>query len=230
MRTLVLWDIDHTLINGGGVSTEIYASVFEHLTGRPAEMVAPMAGRTDRAITTDTLRHHGIEPTPELMATFTATLAGSFTPHQFQTRGHALPGARAALEALAARTDVIQSVLTGNMRPIAECKLSAFALDALVDFEVGAYGMDAVDRPPLVPLAQQRAARKYGGTFGPSNTVLIGDTPHDVRAGHEGGSRVVAVATGATTAANLRLSGAEHVLTDLTDTPAVVQAIVTATR
>lgn len=226
----MLWDIDHTLINAGGLSGEIYAMVFSRLVGHPPEKIAPMAGRTDRAITTDTLRHHGIDPTPELMASFTASLAESFTARQdeFADRGHVLPGAHAALKALAARPDVIQSALTGNMKQIAVCKLTAFALIDFFDLEAGAYGMDGIERPPLVKLAQQRAARKYGEEFSASNTVLIGDTPHDVRAGHEGGAHVVAVATGATSAPALRLSGAEVVLTDLTDTPRVIQAILQA--
>ena len=33
---LVLWDIDHTLIENHGVNKEIYALAFELLTGRPA--------------------------------------------------------------------------------------------------------------------------------------------------------------------------------------------------
>ncbi|WP_067451660.1 HAD family hydrolase [Actinomadura macra] len=227
MRTLVLWDIDHTLINAGGVSAEIYAAVFTRLIGHPPTHVAPMAGRTDLAITADTLRHHGVEPTSEIMESFTSALADAFTARQAEitTRGRVLPGARAVLEALADRPDVVQSVLTGNMRPIAECKLTALGLADLMDLEVGAYGLDGIERPPLVKLAQQRAAGKYGGEFDTAATVLIGDTPHDVRAGHEGGARVVAVATGASTAADLRLSGAEVVLPDLTDTPQTLNAL-----
>ncbi|WP_203596854.1 HAD hydrolase-like protein [Actinomadura bangladeshensis] len=227
MRTLVLWDVDHTLINAGGVSAGIYASVFERLIGSPPEKVAAMAGRTDLDITTETLRHHGIDPTPALLASFTTALAETFATrsHEIAARGHVLPGAHAALKALAARPDAIQSALTGNMEPIARVKLTAFGLTDLFDLDVGAYGMDGVERPPLVRLAQQRASGKYGDAFTASNTVLIGDTPHDVRAGHEGGARVVAVATGATTAAALRLSGADLVLNDLTDTARVIQAI-----
>ncbi|GAA1884313.1 haloacid dehalogenase-like hydrolase [Actinomadura bangladeshensis] len=227
VRTLVLWDVDHTLIEAGGVSAGIYASVFERLIGDPPEKVAAMAGRTDLAITTETLRHHGIDPTPALLASFTTALAETFATcsHEIAARGRVLPGAHAALKALAARPDVVQSALTGNMEQIARVKLTAFGLTDLFDLDVGAYGMDGVERPPLVRLAQQRASGKYGNAFTASNTVLIGDTPHDVRAGHEGGARVVAVATGATSAAALRLSGADLVLNDLTDTPNVLQAI-----
>jgi phosphoglycolate phosphatase-like HAD superfamily hydrolase len=230
VRTLVLWDIDHTIINSGGLGREIYGTVFHRLFGRPLTKVADLAGRTDLAITSDTLRHNGVEPTPDLLASFTAALAEAFTARQDELtdRGHVLPGARAALKALSARSDVIQSALTGNMREIAVAKLTAFALIDYFDLDSGAYGTDNIERPPLVKLAQQRAAHAYGEEFTPSNTVLIGDTPHDVRAGHEGGAHVVAVATGATSAPELRLSGAEVVLPDLTDTPATVKAILRA--
>ncbi|GLX02191.1 hypothetical protein Misp02_62770 [Microtetraspora sp. NBRC 16547] len=79
------------------------------------------------------------------------------------------------LSALAGRPDVVQSVLTGNMEPIAIGKLTAFGLDRFVDFEAGAYGMDHEERPRLVRLAQQRASAKYGYAFTAENTVLIGD-------------------------------------------------------
>src|SRR5690606_36637450 len=135
--------------------------------------------------------------------------------HEFTARGRELPGGRAALAALAGRPDVIQSVLTGNMKPIAICKLTAFGLHGFIDFEVGAYGLDGLARPPRVRFARERARAKYGETFDEPRTVLIGGTPRDVRAGHEGGARVVAVATGRSDAAALRAAGAELVLPDL---------------
>ncbi|WP_433463211.1 HAD family hydrolase [Spirillospora sp. CA-128828] len=232
MRTLVLWDIDHTLISIGSLSGEIYAEVFHHVTGRPLEKLADMTGRTDRAITAETLRLHGIDPTDQLTRAFAESLASAFAARQddIRTRGRELPGARAALETLGRRADVIQSVLTGNMRPIAACKLAAFGLDGFVDMEVGAYGLDDTERPPLVKLARARAGQQYGQTFDSSTTVLVGDTPNDVSAGHQGGARVVAVASGASTATHLRAAGAELVLDSLTDTGAVVRAVLDVTR
>jgi phosphoglycolate phosphatase-like HAD superfamily hydrolase len=223
----VLWDIDHTLISAGGLSREIYAAVFQEVTGRPLEAAAEMAGRTDRAITADTLRLNGVEPTGGLVTTFTALLAEAFSTrrHELAARGQVLPGATAALRALAERPDVIQSVLTGNMEPIARYKLVAFGLDGFMDFQVGAYGMDGTERPPLVRLARKRAEQKFGQVFDAATTVLIGDTPYDVRAGHEGGARVVAVATGSTAASALRAAGAEVVIPDLTDTESVLRAV-----
>lgn len=229
MRTLVLWDIDHTLLAVGPLTRTIYESAFTTVTGRTlaAHGLPSFAGRTDRAIITETLLMHGIETSEPLLQRLCHEFATGFGSRisEIREHGRVLPGAREALKALANRTDVVQSVLTGNMRPIAISKLAAFSLDEYVDFEVGAYGLDHGERPPLVRLAQLRAAEKYGERFDEHSTVLVGDTPHDVRAGHHGGARVVAVATGASDEAALRQVGAELVLTDLSDTPTVIASI-----
>jgi phosphoglycolate phosphatase len=54
---------------------------------------------------------------------------------------------------------------------------------------------------------------------------MIGDTPNDVAAAQAGGARIIAVATGKDSAANLSAAGADTVLPDLTDTSAVIAAI-----
>ncbi|MDL4774790.1 MULTISPECIES: HAD hydrolase-like protein [Thermomonosporaceae] len=227
MRTLVLWDIDHTLIKVTGFSRVMYAEAFLQVTGRPLEQLAPMAGRTERAISSETLLLHGITPTDPLVESLTTALASAFTArrHEIDAHGHALPGAHAALDALAVRDEAVQSVLTGNVRTVAVHKLAAFGLDHLVDFEVGAYGTDHIDRPPLVRLAQRRAHRKYAHPFDAATTVLVGDTPHDVAAGRQGGARVIAVATGFSDEDTLRAAGADLVLPDLSDTATLVKAI-----
>ncbi|MFA1538051.1 HAD family hydrolase [Actinomadura monticuli] len=226
--TLVLWDIDHTLISIGGLSGEIYRRTFEQVTGRSIRELADMTGATDLAIITATLQLHEIEPTRELVTEFARQLGGAFDACRAEVavRGHVLPGARAALDALAAHETVLQSVLTGNAAPIARCKLAAFHLERFFDLEVGAYGMDDTTRPPMVRLARRRLQQLRGITTDAAHTVLIGDTPKDVEAGHEGGARVVAVATGSSTVADLRAAGAELVLDDLADTNAVVRAVI----
>jgi len=98
-------------------------------------------------------------------------------------RGRALPGAEAALAALAADAGVVQSLLTGNVQPNALVKLAAFGLDGYLDFEVGGFGSDHRHRPSLVGVARAKAERKYGVAFDGTATVLVGDTPLDVAAG-----------------------------------------------
>jgi phosphoglycolate phosphatase-like HAD superfamily hydrolase len=223
----VLWDIDHTLIDVAGLSREIYGAVFRDVTGRPVTRFPDMSGRTDRSIITALLDLNGVPATGDLVDTFAEALAKTYEDRrdELTVRGRELPGGRAALAALAGRPDVAQSVLTGNMKPIAICKLTAFGLHEYVDFDIGAYGLDGLERPSLVRFARERARAKYGRAFGAHDTVLIGDTPRDVQAGHEGGARVVAVATGRSDAAALRAAGAEIVLPDLADTAAVIRSI-----
>lgn len=68
---------------------------------------------------------------------------------EMEANGRALPGATAAVDALAEVTSVVQSVVTGNLRQIAELKLSLFGLDRHIDFGVGGYGSDDSDRATL---------------------------------------------------------------------------------
>jgi phosphoglycolate phosphatase-like HAD superfamily hydrolase len=224
---LLLWDIDHTLIENHGVNKEIYALAFELLTGRPAEHPARTDGRTEPEIMRNMLTAHGIEPTPDYLArvpevleSATASKAGTL-----RERGHELPGARAGLAAFQSMPGIVQSVLTGNIRPDAITKLSVFGLDGYLDFEAGGYGSDDEVRANLVGVAQERASAKYGARFDKGNTVLIGDTPRDVQAGRNGGAHVIAIASGSDSMEALLAEGADIVLPDLRDTRAVMEAV-----
>jgi phosphoglycolate phosphatase-like HAD superfamily hydrolase len=228
VRTLlVLWDVDHTLIENHGVNKETYAEAFRLLTGHHTEHPAQTDGRTEPEIMRNMLLRHGIEPTDDHAARVPVVLeaATSSKAASLRERGHELAGARDALAALQEIPGVIQSVLSGNIRPNAFTKLSVFGLDPYLDFEVGGYGSDDDVRENLVGVARERAAAKYGVTFDKRTTVLIGDTPRDVQAGRNGGAYVVAVASGSDSVEALVSEGADVVLPDLRDTRAVVEAV-----
>jgi phosphoglycolate phosphatase-like HAD superfamily hydrolase len=224
---LVLWDVDHTLVECTGVIAQVYPEAFRRVFGRDLERVPYMAGQTELSIQRDLFDSHGLAMTPELIATFNAELVSVFgsLAGTLPKTGRALPGAERALAALADTPNVVQSVLTGNVPELALGKLAAFGLDRYLDLTVGAYGSERLVRAELVPLARQRAAARHGIAFDPETTVLVGDTPFDVAAGRDGGAVVVAVATGRSSAAELREAGAQVVLADLSDTPAVLAAI-----
>jgi len=117
---------------------------------------------------------------------------------ELPAHGYALPGVVDALEVLAVQPAVVQSVLTGNFASNARSKLAAFGLDARVGLDVGGFGSDHIVRSRLVDSARVKVRRKYGRGFDASSTILIGDTSLDVRAAHDGGAKIVAVATGRT--------------------------------
>jgi phosphoglycolate phosphatase len=225
MDLLVLWDVDGTLLNAGGVGSDMYGAVFTQLFGRTLEAHAPMAGRTDRAIILQTLEMAGVPDPRQFVDPFIAGLTAQAPAalEAVSVRGRALPGAAAALTALASAR-VQQSVLTGNIRPMAEVKLAAVGLSDPLDLRIGAYGDDHEIRAELVHIARRRAAAA-GGDFAGSATVLIGDTPLDIEAALSAGARAVGVATGSYPAADLLAAGAHTVLPDLTDTRLVLTAL-----
>ena len=228
VRTLlVLWDIDHTLTENHGVNKETYAFAFKLLTGRRAEHPAQTDGRTEPEIMLNMLLAHGIKPTPAYFERVPEVLEAATVAKaaDLRERGHELPGARDVLATLQATPGIIQSVLSGNIEPNAVTKLSVFNLDSYIDFEVGGYGSDDPARDKLVAFARDRASAKYGVQLDKTNTVLIGDTLRDVRAGRNGGAHVIGIATGSDGMDALRSEGAEIVFPDLRDTRLVVEAI-----
>jgi phosphoglycolate phosphatase len=227
---LVLWDVDHTLIDAGGGSQQLYGVVFAELFGRELPAVAPMAGRTDRAIIAETLTQAGIAGPDQHVAAFLAGLRAQAAQlgELVRLRGRVLPGVVEAIAALAdgqAPGQVVQSVLTGNTRALAEAKLGALGLAPLLDMAVGAYGDSHAVRAELVHLARRAAGQAYHCDFGGAATVLIGDTPLDVAAALATGARAVAVASGSFTADELAAAGADAVLPSLSVTADVLAAV-----
>jgi phosphoglycolate phosphatase-like HAD superfamily hydrolase len=214
--TLILWDVDRTLVTiGTGLSRETWSLAFSRVTGHTPTVFPDMSGRTDRAIVAEVLRLNGIARTDPLVAALYAALGDTAAEYADRMReaGTVLPGARETVAALAAR-GTVQTLVTGNLRPIARTKLAACDLTAHLDLAVGGYGDDSADRADLVRLARERAASAYGASFTGPRTVVIGDTPHDIRGAHDAGALAIAVTTGRFTAADL--AAADLVLPDLT--------------
>jgi phosphoglycolate phosphatase len=231
---LVLWDVDYTLIAVDGAGPQLYRLALAELYGLelPARLQS-MAGRTDSAIALEVLRLAGL-PDPETeVSRFQAVLASRAPEvHDIvRERGRILPGAAQALAALAALArdgdgPVIQSLLTGNIPALARVKLAALGLTSHLDLTIGAYGDLSSIRADLVPVARRNASVRYGGDFAGRGTVLVGDTPSDIEAAAAHGARAVGVATGRFTERQLAGAGADAVLPDLTDTGAVIKAII----
>lgn len=238
MDRLVLWNIDLTLLDVGRISRDAYADAFRRVTGRSLAALPQLAGRSDTEIFFESLYLNDV-PTgadeiadAELLARYCGELEVAFTARQSELlqQGRLLPGARAAVTATAALPGVVQTVLTGTIKPNAATKLRAFGLDQLLDLEIGGYGSDAYPRGSLLLLARSRASEKYGVPMTEDSTVYLADTVRDVEAAAVGGARCIAVATGRSTVAELREAGADLVLADLADTDQLITAIDRMTR
>lgn len=225
MRSLVLWDIDLTLVDLTDVGRDWYGQALSEVTGQALDTLPSCAGRTEQWITSEVLASHGVEPTAELVRQMWDRLIAisGQVRDTLSGRGRALPGAGGALAALAEKPGMVQSLVTGNLPEIARYKLAAFELDTHIDFDIGGYGSLSALRDDLVGHAIARAAEKYG--VAPQSVVVIGDSPHDVTAARKHDATAVGVTTGRSVAADLSEAGAHAVLTDLSDTGTVLRTL-----
>jgi phosphoglycolate phosphatase len=227
MNKLILWDIDGTLIYSGGVAGESFRAAMERVYGRAStEARLSYAGKTDQQIILETFAERQHDELLGSLEHFTTTYLTELGVRraEFLTRGRVLDGVVAALDRLSMH-QVIQSVLTGNLQPVARLKLDMMGLAGYFDLDSGAYGSDHHRRANLVPVAVARAERRYGRTFAGTDVVVIGDTPNDIDCGRAAGARTVAVASGPFGAAELAAHNPDVVLATLADTEAAVAAI-----
>jgi len=220
--TILLFDIDGTLIRSGGAGKAAMEGALREEFG-VAEIIdgVPFSGRTDLAIIHDLLALHGVEPTPaqcqRMLAAYLKLLPESLQANQ----GVELPGVRKLLEHLQNVPHVSVGLLTGNIRDGARCKLGHF--DLWHFFAFGGFADGLSNRDDVARFALAEAGRHTGRSIEPVNVWVIGDTPLDVKCARAIGAKAVAVATGWHAIDELHNSGADHVLADLSD-PAVLRA------
>ncbi|MBO0870339.1 MAG: haloacid dehalogenase-like hydrolase [Micromonosporaceae bacterium] len=220
-----MWDVDQTLTVTRPLGGESFIAAFTALTGRSPDDPPNFAGGTDRHSCAWALSQCGITDPEPYFDRFFELMAAEFAAraHRVIEVGRVLPGAAEVLAGLAVLPHITQTLVTGNIPPVARAKIAPFGLDAFVDLEVGGYGWDHEVRAHLVRLCVQRAGRKYGHDF--DELVVVGDTPRDVEAGLAHGATVVGVATGFTRADDLKAAGAHVVLESLADVPAAVELL-----
>jgi phosphoglycolate phosphatase len=224
VRTLVLWDIDLTLVDYSGIGRRWYADALAAVVGVPLKHLPSFPGRTERSLVREFLAAHDSSDSDEQVERFFSVLTELAEQDRpsLPRLGRALPGALEILTELAGRDGVVQSLVTGNLPVLADYKLSAFGLHRHIDFSVGGYGSLSENRSDLVAAAVAQASAKHGSF---DSVVVVGDTPHDVAAGLHHGTVTVGVATGRFTAKELASSGAHFTLPDLVDTSVVVRAV-----
>ena len=223
----MLWDIDLTLVDYSGLGRRWYAEALANAVGKEMGHLPSFPGRTERSLAREILAAHdepyGDEQIERMFAELEAVALTARA--SLPTLGRALAGAPEILAALARHEGVVQTLVTGNLPSLATWKLEAFDLHRHVDFAIGGYGSLSEHRHDLVADAVARASAKHGCTFAPSSVLVIGDTPADIAAGRHHGTVTVGVATGRHDVDELTAAGADIVLPDLSDTPAVLSRL-----
>ena len=194
-HTLLLWDIDGTLVLSGGAGMRALMVTLDTVFGiRGSLSDIDFAGRTDKWITKRIFEKFGIEPSQDNFDRFLGAYVKALPSELSKSTAEILPGVRPIIEAASRRNGLTQGLLTGNLRKGAEAKLRLHSLWEYFPF--GAFADDSEFRNELGPFALARAQSHAGVTFERARVWVIGDTPHDVACGKAIGASTLAVATG----------------------------------
>jgi phosphoglycolate phosphatase-like HAD superfamily hydrolase len=218
MPTVLLFDIDGTLVSTGGAGRRAMVGAFASVHGRHDVFDGlSFAGMTDRAIA-----RHGLRAIAETLVSeeeidrVLEAYLRLLEVELVKAEGYrVLPGVKALLDVLRADSDVAVGLGTGNVRRGAYAKLARGGLDGA--FAFGGFGCDAEDRTELLRRGARRGAELLGVSLEECRIVVVGDTPKDVAAARGIGAPCVAVETGSYSAAALRACGARHVFATLAD-------------
>ena len=225
--SLLLFDIDGTLLLSGGAGVRAMARAFEVVFGvHDAFATADIAGRTDTYILSNALRRAGFPDLPENHERFRQTYIPVLEEEirrPASSRSGLMPGVQALLDEVKGREPFHLALLTGNFERAAYIKLGHFGIAPF--FEWGAFGEESAEREDLARVAARRAQERQVPPRARERAIVIGDTPHDVACAHVIGARCLAVATGNYGVDDLAAAGADVVLPDLADTGRVLELL-----
>jgi len=221
--TVLLFDIDGTLVTTGGAGRRSMDRAFERLHGRRDACDSfSMSGMTDRAIVRKALDIIGAPTSPEaITAVIDAYLAAlAEEVPRVQERDYRLhPGMREAVDAAHARKGFAVGLGTGNVRQGARIKLERVRIHDR--FAFGGFGCDHEDRVELIRHGARSGASLLGAPLEACRVVVIGDTPKDVAAAQGIGATCIGVGTGSFTPDALLACGADYAFPDLSSREAL---------
>jgi phosphoglycolate phosphatase-like HAD superfamily hydrolase len=229
--TLVLFDIDGTLVDTAGAGRLGLEASFRTVFGR--EDIAPFVarvrfgGNSDPHIIARIAHEAGIAAAEvetryaEFQGVYLRALRDELAlPNP---RRRVMPGVRPLLDTLASRPDVFLGLVTGNIEEGARIKLDAFSLNRY--FADGGFSSDHPERTEIARIAHQKLSRRAGFHFPADRVMVIGDTEMDIQCARANGFRSIAVPSGWVSREDLVAAEPDTLLPDLTDAGAVLAAM-----
>ena len=219
MIRLILFDIDGTLLDAGGLSRRSFlCTVGQFAALKAAPERSSFAGKTDPQIMRELLLQNGLstEQTDRVLGEALESYQSHYLSHFRDAGIKPLDGARDLIERLAAIAPdrLTLGILSGNMEALVPPKLEAAGIPAS-SFDIGSFGSDDADRDKLPAIAVQRAERFLGASILPREVAIVGDTPRDIGCARHFGAVSIAVATGDYTVGQLKAAGPTYVLGSL---------------
>jgi phosphoglycolate phosphatase len=212
--TVLLFDIDGTLLLTGGAGRRAFERAFATVTGRSDACAGfSFGGMTDRGIARQGLTALGHQADDALVELLFGHYLEALADELARTPNYTvMPGVRELLAALVPH-GLALGLGTGNLRRGAEAKLRVGQL--WEHFTFGGFGCDHEQRGELLRIGAERGAEQLRCAPAECRVVVIGDTVRDVTAAQQIGADCVAVETGGVAGDALRSAGACTVFRDL---------------
>ncbi|MBM2813306.1 MAG: phosphoglycolate phosphatase [Ignavibacteria bacterium] len=228
-QKLILFDIDGTiLLLNSGIARSLFVRAIDEILHVPCTLSGNVsfAGKTDLSILFDFLQAEGIDQTIDntqinrLWERLTELFGNYCTSEYIRL----LPGVKELIGTFQNDEHTTLGLLTGNFKSNAYLKLSAFNLHTYFPF--GAFGCERINRSELPPLAIERANQfKAPVYFNHRNTIIIGDSPLDIKCAKDNYLPVLCVATGGFSYNQLAELTPDLIFENLEDTDTIINSI-----
>lgn len=215
--TVLLFDLDGTLVSTGGAGRRAIEAAFLDLFGRAdACSHLDFSGMTDRAIARSALTRVGAEPTEAAIVRVLARYVERLDAALAASRNvRILDGVVELLDKASRRDEVAIGLGTGNIAAGAQKKLAVCGL--WQRFPFGGFADDSEERAELILAGARRGAERLARPLERCRVVVIGDTPRDVAAAAANRFDSLAVASGSHGLEKLVESGATLAVQNLLD-------------
>jgi phosphoglycolate phosphatase len=223
---LVIFDMDQTLVEVIDIHDEATRRVFKTFFNVEARLTEiDYAGRS----LTESFRvlagSRGIaesevcERLPQMLEAYDRAFSASLPA---DASGFVLPGVARLLDRLTGAGHFLV-LYTGDSPAVVRVVLETTGLGGY--FRHRFSGTEVPARVDMIKQAAAAAAKELGREFKGRDVIVIGDSLRDIEAGRTFGARVISVATGRHTRAELEAAGPDFLFVNLADDRTVMRAI-----
>ncbi len=223
VRSLILWDIDGTLLHCGSDGRKALNRTFLELYGiEDAFGSSDIGGAMDSMILEGIMRSHAIkkDQLPAVIRHYRDVLADVL---QSNKEKRILPGVRALLDTIHASPKSENALLTSNLRVGAMTKLDSVGLGHY--FKLGGFGDEPGEKWDAAKACIREAEVFFKTSFASKQVFVIGDSVYDILCAKKVGATSIAVATGWADEETLRACSPDYYFPDLSDTDRVLATI-----
>lgn len=225
---LVLFDIDHTLIDSAGCGRRALQKALHEVLS--IENALPedfsMSGKTDTTIVFEVLEKNNmlqsLSPKKDLF------LWERYVFHlqielDASKKARISEGIPELLKALQAAPSTHLGLLTGNIQNGAKTKLEHFGLWSY--FPTGGFGDDYLDRNRVAQVALSRCREHFNQEFSPAQVYVVGDSLRDIAAADAIHAKSLIVSSGMDSHEALSAKKPYSLFKNFKNTPAVLKAL-----